>query len=244
MKARSHRTGLQIVALAARVEAALWRRLRFEGELHCRSRLFDRYRPFARAIAGRQARAQGWSRVDAGDFEQFAYEGLLQAIDRFDPLRGVAFPAFAKRRVVGAIINGSSRLSEIAQRLSFRRRVEQERLATLREATDTSEGTALQRLGELAAGLAVGLMLEADGNEPADPAPNAYEGLAWRETRALLVQVVAALPEREALIIREHYLNGVSLTQVAALLGLSKGRVSQLHHAALARLRRAVGRLT
>ena len=51
MKARPHRTGLQIVALAARVEAALWRRLRFEGELPCRSRLFDRYRPFARAIA-------------------------------------------------------------------------------------------------------------------------------------------------------------------------------------------------
>jgi RNA polymerase sigma factor for flagellar operon FliA len=46
---------------------------------------------------------------------------------------------------------------------------------------------------------------------------------------------------RESVIVRQHYENGVSFTHIAQLLGLSKGRVSQLHASAVARLRARIG---
>lgn len=243
------RSGLQILAQAARVEASLWRRLRFERELPCRATLFDHYRPLARALAGRQVRLGRPPGVDPGDLEQFAYEGLLQAIDRFDPLKGVPFSAFARRRVLGAIVDGSGTLTEVAAQLGYRRRVEQDRVRALRLGSSAGNAAsavdALSMLGDLATTLAIGLMIErsssAEAGEVADPSPSAYDSLAWRQTQALLARAIETLPEREALIVREHYLNGVSLTHVAAIIGVSKGRVSQLHYAALARLRKVIG---
>jgi RNA polymerase sigma factor for flagellar operon FliA len=78
-------------------------------------------------------------------------------------------------------------------------------------------------------------------SDGADHRPNAYESLAWRELQALITREIGQLPERESVIIRQHYENGVSFTHIAQLLGLSKGRVSQLHTSAIARLRARIG---
>ena len=88
-------------------------------------------------------------------------------------------------------------------------------------------------------------MLEGTGlvepEDGIDRRPNAYESLAWRQLNAQLDREIDRLPEREAAIIRQHYENGVSFSQIAQLLDLSKGRVSQLHAHALAKLRTRIG---
>jgi RNA polymerase sigma factor for flagellar operon FliA len=236
------RGGLDLLLVPPRVEASLWRRFRFEREARCREQIFTRYRGLARSLAVRQLRGRPKT-VELNDMEQFAYEGLLAAIDRFDPLRGIPFGAFARRRIIGCIADGASRMNEVDAQYSHRRRVENERARSLRP--DAAARDPLRALADLATGLAIGLMLEGTGTvEPADGAdhrPNAYESLAWRELQVLLAREVAKLPEREAVIVRHHYENGVSFTHIAQLLGLSKGRVSQLHASALARLRARIG---
>lgn len=238
------RGGLDLVLVPPRVEASLWRRLRFERELRCREQIFTRYRNLARALAHRHLRTRPRNGVEIGDMEQFAYEGLLQAIDRFDPLRGVPFGAFARRRISGCIADGAIRMSDADAQYGHRRRVERERARSLHSASP-AEADPLRALADLASGLAIGLMLEGTGTvAPADGAdhrPNAYESLAWRQLQALLAREIARLPERESMIIRQHYENGVSFTHIAQLLGLSKGRVSQLHASALARLKARIG---
>jgi len=233
------RTGLDLILVPPRVEASLWRRLRHDREWRCREQLFSRYRSLARTIARRQLGRRPRNGADIGDIEQFAYEGLLQAIDRYDPLRGIPFGAFARRRIVGCIADGASRMNEADAFHRERRRQEGERARSLMRDGDPDP---LAALAALASGIAIGLMLEgttlavpADGS---DPRPDAYQSLAWRELNALLGQEIARLPDREATVIRQHYEAGVSFTQIATLLGVSKGRVSQLHAAALATLRR------
>lgn len=231
------RGGLDLLLVPPRVEASLWRRLRFERELRCREQIFTRYRGLARSIAVRQLRGRPRNGIEQGDMEQFAYEGLLHAIDRFDPLRGIPFGAFARRRIIGSIADGASQMNEADAQYSYRRRVENERARSV--AADSADP--LRALAQLATGLAIGLMLEGTnlvgGEHGADLRPNAYESLAWRELQALLVREIARLPDRESVIVRQHYENGVSFTHIAQLLGLSKGRVSQLHASALAKLR-------
>lgn len=241
---RGARTGLDLLLVPPRVEASLWRRLRFEQELRCREQIFTRYRDLARAIAARQLRARPRNGVELPDIEQFAYAGLLVAIDRFDPLRGIPFPAFARRRILGSIFDGASKMNEVDAQYSYRRRLEAERARSLAAATEQSDDP-LRALAALASGLALGLVL-ADTHLVAtedgrDHRPGAYETLALRELQARLAVDIARLPDREAVIIRQHYENGVSFTRIAELLGVSKGRVSQLHAKALATLRKRLG---
>lgn len=236
-------SGLGLLLVPPRVEASLWRRLRYERETRCREQIFTRYRGLARSIALRQLRGRPRNGVELNDMEQFAYEGLLLAIDRFDPLRGIPFGAFARRRIIGSIVDGAARMNEIDAQYSYRRRVEAERLRSIAMESDRTDP--LGALAELAAGLAIGLILEGTGliepEDGADRRPNAYESLAWRGLQTQLVEEIDRLPEREAAIIRQHYGNGVSFARIAQMLGLSKGRVSQLHAGALAKLRTRMG---
>lgn len=236
------RGGIDLVLVPPRVEASLWRRFRFEREFRCREQIFTRYRGLARSLAARQLRNRPRNGIEQGDMEQFAYEGLLHAIDRYDPLRGIPFGAFARRRIIGCIADGASRMNEVDAQYSYRRRVENERMRSI--AADPAADP-LRALADLATGLAIGLMLEGTSLiEPANGAdhrPNAYESLAWRELQALIAREIARLPDREAVIVRQHYENGISFAHIAQLLGLSKGRVSQLHASALTKLRARIG---
>ena len=78
------------------------------------------------------------------------------------------------------------------------------------------------------------------GDGVSDPAPNAYESLEWRQTLLLLQREVEQLAPPEATVIRQHYVHGLTFTQVAELMGLSRGRISQLHTSALAKLRKRI----
>ena len=240
---RGTSSGLGLLLVPPRVEASLWRRFRFEREFRCREQIFTQYRSLARAIARRQLRARPRNGVELNDMEQFAYEGLLVAIDRYDPLRGIPFGAFARRRIIGSIADGAARMNESDAHYSYRRRIETERLRSI--AAEAGPADPLDALADLAAGLAIGLMLEGTGlvepEDGIDRRPNAYESLAWRQLNAQLDREIDRLPEREAAIIRQHYENGVSFSQIAQLLDLSKGRVSQLHAHALAKLRTRIG---
>jgi RNA polymerase sigma factor for flagellar operon FliA len=239
-------SGLALVVRPPRAEASLWRRLRFEAEAGCREPLFNLYAGYARMIAIQHFRRRGRMRVERLDFEQFAYEGLLQAIDRFDPLKNVPFRAFAKRRIAGNIADGIARMSELDAQFSHRRRIEQERMRSLAVAGgEAGAGQDLGALSDLTVGLALGIILQEtrmmSAADQADPAPCAYQSLEYNELQARLAGAVGNLPEKEAMIVRQHYENGLSFAQIAQLLDLSRGRVSQLHRAAMERLRKKIG---
>lgn len=230
--------GLELLADPLRVEAALWRRARFEDDPASRRQLFERYTPLARSVVARHRRWR-W-KGEGGDLEQFAFEGLLQALDRFDPLRGIPFGAYARRRMSGAILDGMARMSDLEAQIGHRRRLQQERVRLLAGGRDGTDP--VTALADLVTDLALGLMLEGTGliapENGADTRPDPYEGLVWRETRRALAAEVERLPENEGAVVRQHYQLGLAFVQIAELLRLSRGRVAQLHRAALDRLAR------
>lgn len=223
-------------------EAQLWRATR-SGSAEAREALFSRYAAFARQIAARHFRDRTGGDLDLQEFRQLAYAGLLEAIDRFDPDRGVPFRGYAARRIAGSVLDGIAHVSELREQIAFRNRLRSDRVRSLaiRDADQLSSSDAMRALAEIATGLAIGFMLDSGlmaSEETADRAPSAYEGLAWKETVQRLRVALDELPDREQLIIRQHYLHGVAFDLIADLLGLSKGRVSQLHKGAIGRLRR------
>lgn len=230
---------------AAANEAALWRAMRGGEGGVARDRLFALYLPFARSLAGRQFRGRIGGDVEYEDLFQLACAGLLEAMDRFDPAMGAPFKAFAARRINGSMIDGLARMSEVREQISFRHRVKRERLRSLAAAEPGEDRReAMDALVDLAVGLALGFMLEDTGlyhdeSRPA-AAPSAYDSLAWKELVQRLALELARLPDRDRQIIQLHYLEDVNFDQIAILYGLTKGRISQLHKAALVRLRKRV----
>jgi RNA polymerase sigma factor for flagellar operon FliA len=230
--------------LATEGEAALWRGFKSDGDAAAREELFNLYHPYAVGIARGHFLDRQTGDIEIGDLSQLAFAGLLEAIDAFDPGRGTPFQGFARRRIVGSILDGVSKASEVREQIAFRNRLRRERTKSLAAGIEDinrlSADVALEALVEIAVGLAIGFMLDDTGlvrAETQERAPNAYETLAWKETLQAAMRRIAELPARERAVIEHHYLRGLRFDQLAPVLGLSKGRVSQLHRSALALLR-------
>jgi RNA polymerase sigma factor for flagellar operon FliA len=230
------------------VERALWTALGTEPTASRREAIFSHYLSYARAIAAQLYAGRHRDDVEFKDFLQLACIGLLESIDRFEPDRGILFRTFCTPRIRGNVLAGITRLSDGQEQASLQRRMRRERLASLEQA-DESENRSLdtfQTLATLTVGLAIGFLLDDTGlveEDAAKPTPygNAWQTIALRQTREQLHAAVGQLATRDQKIIRYHYFHGLGFDQISDILGVTKGRISQLHRAALLELRTKIG---
>jgi len=224
-------------------EAGLWERWRRDGDAAARDAIARHYVAYSRALAARIYARRVQNEFDFEEYAQLATVGLMESVDRFDPERGVQFKSYATHRIVGAILSGLTTLSERQQQIQLRRRIAHERVESLREAVGdaASPEDQLRALAEIGVGLALGLILEGTGmiQDGQGAAPdNTYARLELRQFREGVAQALDQLTDREREVIRRHYLQGIAFGDIARDLGLTQGRVSQLHRQALLRLRR------
>jgi RNA polymerase sigma factor FliA len=221
--------------------ASLWVRWIESRHIADRHALVERYTGFARMLAAKCYSGRISPELEFGDYLQFAMVGLIEAIDRYEPSGGAKFETFASLRINGSVLNGVESLSEVQRQTSVRHRVVKERAASVASNTSTQAVSALEKLAEIAIGLALGFALEDSGvyegsGERALP-DNAYRRLELQQLSQRLADCVRSLPEQQRVVIHRHYFQQMPFDDIAASLSLSKGRVSQVHSAALANLR-------
>lgn len=223
--------------------AAAWRELAATRDLGLRNQLVESHLKLARTVAAVLYRHRGGLAVEFGDYVQFATLGLIEAVDRFDVERGVPFASFASLRIRGSVLNSLAGLSEQYQQLDLRKRLRRERLESLRR---PDAGTVqlhphdlFSGLAEMAIGLALAHLLEGSGmlQGLGDSTPayrqEFYDSTRERQLRETLEMLVGSLPERERRVVRYHYFQNIAFSEIAELLGLTRGRVSQIHRQAL-----------
>ncbi len=222
-----------------------------------RAELIAGYLPVAQHIA-RKYRHRG---EDPGDLAQVASVGLVLAVDRFDPGRGVDFLSFAVPTITGEVLR---HFRDRATPIRVPRR-----LRDLQSLIHDAVGELAQcngrapRPSEIARKLGVdvevvlkGLAAQGAGHthsldEPAPgddgPRDHARFGAALAhvehefdlvEHREAVTPLLAALPERERRILLLRFLGGLTQTEIAQRVGLSQMHVSRLLSRTLARLRR------
>lgn len=147
-------------------------------------------------------------------------------------------------RIRGCIRNELAKASEAGAHFNYRKRAERDRLRSLRAAADAKEDS-LSLIAGLTVKIAIGALLEeptfVEPDELASGDPSAYETVVWKQLLGELDQRLGQLPKNEAVVLEQHYRQGVAFKQIAQLLGLSQGRVSQLHAQGLEWLRRQLG---
>ena len=209
--------------------------------------------PTARLIA-RQAARQLGRPEDADEFIGAALEGLVDAGNRYDERRGVPFPAFAKHRVRGAIMDSVRSRDFVPRSARTRARViegatrnflaRRGRPPTVVELAGTlgltvADTHTLVRKAEakpmlsLSAPLPDGSQAEELKGDQAD----VLSALVRGQQREALRVALRALPERERIAVALFYIEERPLKSIGVLLGVSPSRVSQLCSQAIRRLR-------
>jgi len=72
---------------------------------------------------------------------------------------------------------------------------------------------------------------------PDEPDQSPFEILKRQEIKDLLAKQIDALPEKERMVVSLYYYNELTMKEVGEILGVTESRVSQLHSAAILRLR-------
>ncbi|MBV9025633.1 MAG: RNA polymerase sigma factor SigF [Streptomycetaceae bacterium] len=192
------------------------------------------------------------------DVVQVGTIGLINAIDRFDPMRGVQFPTFAMPTVVGEIkryfrdnvrtVHVPRRLHELWVQVSGAIEdltVMHGRSPTTSEIADRLKLTEDEVLACLEAGRAYhATSLEAA--QEGDGAPGLLDRLGYEdpaltgvEHRDLVRHLLVQLPERERRILLLRYFGNLTQSQISSELGVSQMHVSRLLSRSFARLRSA-----
>lgn len=217
------------------VEKELWARVATDGDADARDRLFHSYIPWAAAIA-RGVHRRVWAYpVDCEDFVQNATIGLMEAMSRYEPGRGIPFQAFARPRVRGAVFNGLRVI--LGERLAPG---DEARFAARLEGyQEDASDNVFDSVVDSIVGLGMAFLLDdaaqaTIGQQQAD----ALEYVQRSQTQAQLVAAVDRLPERLRTLIKRHYFQFVPFHEIAMEWGLTKGRISQLHKSALDHLRK------
>jgi RNA polymerase sigma factor for flagellar operon FliA len=223
-----------------------------------RERLLLEHLPQVRYIA-RRIHDRLPSHVDLEDLVNTGVLGLVEALHKYDPAKDVQLASYAKFRIRGAILDSLRKLDWAPRNLRKKAREIEETLRKLqtrlgRAATEgeiaaemgMEQGKYQQLMGELK-GLELGHIedLSPEGGEDLDLTrymPNAPEQdpffiCARSEMREILTMALGELPPRERQVLALYYYEELTLKEVGAVIGVNESRVSQIHSAAMVRLR-------
>ncbi|MFC4711646.1 FliA/WhiG family RNA polymerase sigma factor [Planococcus dechangensis] len=194
--------------------------------------------------------------VDKDDVRSYAYEGLLDALDKFKPEKDWKFETYAAWRIKGAIIDGLRKSDWLPRSLREKVKKIEKAYAELEQQHEESVsdqqvseylGMTTAELNRAVSEAALSAMLSMDDENlnlqdqmPQSAAGSPDRQLTDRLIKEALAKAIESLPEKEKLTVSLCYFEEMKLTEIAEILGLSVSRISQLHSKAMLRLHAAI----
>jgi RNA polymerase sigma factor for flagellar operon FliA len=225
----------------------------------------EQYSPLIRYLADRLA-ARLPDHIVKDDLISAGVLGLIDAVDRFEPDRGIMFKTYAEFRIKGAMLDELRSLDWVPRTVR-RKAGELDRLWRRLESelghppTDEESAAALELempaylklLDEVSAINMLDIEAFRAESVSGGEALDIYEILAdetkidaltvlgQEEARKVLVEAIDALPEKERLVVTLYYHEDLTMKEIGQVMGYTESRISQLHTKSVIRLR---GRLS
>lgn len=223
----------------------LFRRFKEEGDMDAREKLVMSHLNLVRFIANKfKNRGEP---ID--DLIQVGYLGLLKAIDRFDPSRGLEFTTFATPTIMGEIkrhfrdkgwsVRVPRRLQELSAKVNQATDTltsQLQRSPTIAEIADYLDATVDEVLEAMESSSAYSsVSLEAPSGADDDDTPSVIDryatedsDLAFTDDRIIIEEALASFSPREREVIEMRFLKGMTQIEIAEKLGISQVQVSRL----------------
>lgn len=178
--------------------------------------------------------------------------GLMEALGKFQPQLGIRFETYAENRIRGAMLDELRRLDWFSRSLRQRVRVLDEAMRMVehehgRPATEeelvAKTGFDLRDVRQGMEALQNQLWLSLDAiqdsvGQDTENGGEPYMSTAMRELAERIAPLIERLTPREKLVLSLYYTDELNMRETAEIMGITEGRVSQLHSQALHRLRR------
>ena len=231
----------------------LFRRYKEEGDEEAREQLIVSHVNLVRYIAAKfKNRGE-----PLDDLIQVGTIGLIKAIDRFDPSRGLEFTTYATPTIMGEIkrhfrdkgwtIRVPRRLQELSAKVNSATdelTARLQRSPSIEEVADYLGTTADEVLEAMESSSAYSSVpLEGQGNNEEDDAPSVIDryasvdgDLEASDDRMVLEEVIGEFPEADQQAIRMRFIDGMTQVEIAKRLGISQVQVSRMLRRALRRI--------
>ncbi len=235
----------------------LFRRYKHEGDEEAREQLIVSHLNLVRYIAAKfKNRGE-----PLDDLIQVGTIGLIKAIDRFDPDRGLEFTTYATPTIMGEVkrhfrdkgwtIRVPRRLQELSAKVSQATdelTVKLQRSPSIDEIAAHLGTTADEVLEAMESSSAYSSVpLESPGSAEDDDAPSVIDryasvdgDLAASDDRMVLEQVISEFPQADQEAIRMRYIDGMTQVEIAKKLGISQVQVSRMLRRALKRIQEKI----
>ena len=239
--------------------ASLWKRYLKARHIELRNKLIEHYRPLVHMQAARLAQKLP-AQISYDEICSAGYDGLLEAVEAYDPCHKAKFETFCQQRIHGAVmdwlraLDGQSRTvrSFEKQRMYNKEALDSAlgRPPTNAEIADkmgitTDRFAELSRLSRLGHEVHLSaIQSDDDGYHRGSPGgwdigdANAVDP-SQRVSRQMLTDYIArGLNREERLVLVLYYTEGLTMAEIGLVLDLSESRVSQIHKDVITRLRR------
>jgi len=241
-------------------ERLLLRRYATTRDPVVREELVQRFMPLARRLAWRYR----GDREPIEDLQQVASLGLVKALDRFDPERGVAFSSYAVPTILGELKRHfrdrgwsvrvprdlQERIAKV-DRAAARLPAKLGRVPTVNEIAehlDLDPEEVLEAMQAAHAHHAMSLDAqqkteEGEGIPLSERVGSEDPGFDTVEYGVAIEDAVKSLSERDRTVLHLRFVEDLTQTQIAEQVGVSQMHVSRILRAALERLREEAARL-
>lgn len=236
----------------------LWKSYLSTRSVTTRNKIVVHYSPLVQTHAARLARKLP-SQVSYDEICSAAFDGLIEAVEAYDPERKAKFETFCQQRVSGAVMDWLRSLdpqSRTVRTFEKKRMMVKESLGCDLEFCPTHEdvatklGMSLERYDHLARLSQIGKEVHFSAMEPASEKKQIGNSHTWdirdgktedpavTVTRQLLADhITNALAREERLVLELYYYEEMTMAEIGSVLDLSESRVSQIHKEILNRLR-------
>ncbi len=241
----------------------LWRKFKENHDPAVKEKLVKQYSYLVERMANRLSLTIPQRVIPKEDLIGLGFIGLLEAIENFDYTKGYQFDTYGLWRIKGAMLDGIRKmdwiprgLREKAKKLTSASRDLEQTL--MRSPTEEELATYLQlsieEVDQAMSALSLSTLLsldepmnenEDDGKQQSrldflqsDQSNTHEQHLQMAEFREIITKSIEKMPENERLVLTLLYYEGLTQVEIAEVLGLTKGRISQIHSKAIVRLRR------
>ncbi|GMA99735.1 FliA/WhiG family RNA polymerase sigma factor [Pelosinus sp. IPA-1] len=233
----------------------LWLEYQQTRKVETREKLIERYLPLVKLVASRIAISLP-QYVDKDDLISNGFFGLLDAIEKYDPMRAIKFETYAVVRIRGSMLDAIRAQDWVPTSVRQKAKQYEQTVSQLenklcRVATDNEIAQALNitlnelytLLNQLNACTIVPLEEFIKTETSSSHLANPSEQIEVEEVKHALAKAIDKLPEKEKLVVTLYYYEGLTLKEISLIMKLSEARISQLHTKSIFRLRGALSRI-
>ena len=236
--------------------AILWQSYKQREDIYYRDRLISNYRPFLKKIvAGVYSKLP--NNIDIMDIENYAYVGLLDAIQKYDISRNIKFETYASYRIKGAIIDGIRKQDWLSRTMRARCKKSAEIEESLQDMEDNKNSPETGNPDYTVSEKFVMLSIddpdfyEKKQKESSSYVENIYDLYAGKnsefaehlENKLSLRDALKKLTPKQKKIVFLYYFKGKTFKEIGKLMHITESRVSQINKNILISLRREIKKI-